>query len=235
MSTTITQEEREALRRAIIKSQMNPNRSDSMVALDEILTRLLNAIEQSEAQLAAALQVNAKSQAEVTADVLNAMMAGITGQKESVRVEVEGFQCPYCNEISKTIEAATAHDAICPKHPAVIRAEALERDLNRVKAAGIEAMRRTEQAEARAEKAEAQRNKDLAHRKFEFDRAENAEAEVVRLRAALQTAESALSLAHHRGQYDLVDKALSKVCTALYGNKNADEEAARRAVAAGED
>ena len=64
--------------------------------------------------------------------------------------------------------------------------------------------------------------------------AEKAEAEVAGLRDALQTAEIALSLAHHRGQYDLVDKALSKVCTALYGNKNADEEAARRAVAAGD-
>lgn len=48
------------------------------------------------------------------------------------------------------------------------------------------------------------------------------EADNARLRDALQTAESALSLAHHRGQYDLVDKALSKVCTALYGNKNAE-------------
>lgn len=60
---------------------------------------------------------------------------------------------------------------------------------------------------------------------------EQAEANAARLRDALQTAESALSLAHHRGQYDLVDKALSKVCTALYGNKGVDIEAARRAVA----
>lgn len=94
--------------------------------------RLLDALEQAEAQLAAALQVNAARQAEVTADVLNAMMAGISGQKDSVRVEVEGFQCPYCNEISKTIEAATAHDAICPKHPAVIRAEQAEANVERL-------------------------------------------------------------------------------------------------------
>lgn len=82
---------------------------------------LVEALEQAEAQLAAALQVNAVRQAEVTAEIINSMMAGITGKKESVRVEVDGFQCPYCNEISKTIEAATAHDAICPKHPAVRR------------------------------------------------------------------------------------------------------------------
>ena len=93
---------------------------------------LVDALEQAEAQLAAALQVNATRQAEVTADVLNAMMAGITGQKESVRVEVDGFQCTYCNETSKTIEDATAHDAICPKHPAVIRAEQAEANVARL-------------------------------------------------------------------------------------------------------
>ena len=45
---------------------------------------------------------------------------------EELRVEVGGLECPYCNEISKTIEAATAHDAECPNHPAVIRAEKAE-------------------------------------------------------------------------------------------------------------
>ena len=93
---------------------------------------LVEAIEQAEAQLAAALQVNAVRQAEVTAEIINSMMAGITGKKESVRVEVDGFQCPYCNEISKTIEAATAHDAICPKHPAVMRAEQSEANVARL-------------------------------------------------------------------------------------------------------
>ena len=38
-----------------------------------------------------------------------------------------------------------------------------------------------EQAEARAEKAEAERKKDLAHCKYEFERAEDAEAENTRL------------------------------------------------------
>ena len=169
MNTTFTAEEREELRRIL---SMGTSSVDGCGLFYREAPRLLNALEQAEAQLAAALQVNAARQAEVTADVLNAMMAGITGQKESVRVEVEGFQCPYCNEISKTIEAATAHDAICPKHPAVIRAEALERDLNRVKAAGIEAMRRAEQAEARAEKAE----KELA----------GADAEISELRDELE-------------------------------------------------
>lgn len=76
--------------------------------------------------------VEALEQAEVTAEIINSMMAGITGKKESVRVEVDGFQCPYCNERSKTIEAATAHDAICPKHPAVMRAERAEANVARL-------------------------------------------------------------------------------------------------------
>lgn len=45
-----------------------------------------------------------------------------------------------------------------------------------------------EQAEARAEKAEAEHKKDLAQCKFEFDRAEQAEAEVARLRERLEAA-----------------------------------------------
>lgn len=82
--------------------------------------------EQAEAALKSALQVNAARQAEGLEKILNGMMAGITGEKESVRLELGGFHCPYCNEVSKTIEAATEHDATCPKHPAVIRAEKAE-------------------------------------------------------------------------------------------------------------
>ena len=93
---------------------------------------LVDALEAANSQLEAALQVNAKSQAEVTADMLNAMMAGITGQKETVHVQVGGYQCPYCNNVSKTIEEATEHDAICPKHPAVIRAEQAEAEVARL-------------------------------------------------------------------------------------------------------
>ena len=40
----------------------------------------------------------------------------------------------------------------------------------------------------RAEKAEAERKKDLAHCKYEFERAENAEAQVARLREKLKSA-----------------------------------------------
>lgn len=47
------------------------------------------------------------------------------------------------------------------------------------------------------------------------DRVDELSKENVRLRAALENAESALSLAHHRKQYDLVEGALRKVCSAL--------------------
>lgn len=129
-TTTITAEERAEMRAHFERKYTDPCREAEYGRT--ACLRLLNALEQAEAQLAAALQVNAARQAAVTADVLNAMMAGITGQKESVRVEVEGLRCPYCNEISKTIEAATAHDAECPKHPAVIRAEQAEADVARL-------------------------------------------------------------------------------------------------------
>lgn len=126
--TTITAEERAEIRRSAATAELCCLTSIPSLPPSKV-TDLLNALEQAESQLAAALQVNAARQAAVTADVLNAMMAGITGQKKSVRVEVEVFRCPYCNEISKTIEAATAHDAICPKHPAVMRAEKAEKEL----------------------------------------------------------------------------------------------------------
>lgn len=45
-----------------------------------------------------------------------------------------------------------------------------------------------EQAETRAEKAEAERKKDLAHCKYEFERAEDADANVARLREQLEYA-----------------------------------------------
>lgn len=131
MSDTITPEERARLRSAAATAELCCLTSIPSLPPSKV-TDILNALEQTEAQLAAALQVNTKSQAEVTADMLNAMMAGITGQKETVHVQVGGYQCPYCNEISKTIEAATEHDAICPKHPAVMRAEKSEAEVARL-------------------------------------------------------------------------------------------------------
>lgn len=131
-TTTITPEKRKMFREDASFVAAHEKKNLERVGAAEAILCLLDVLEQAEAQLAAALQVNATRQAEVTADVLNAMMAGITGQKESVRVEVDGFQCPYCNETSKTIEDATAHDAICPKHPAVIRAEKAEANVARL-------------------------------------------------------------------------------------------------------
>lgn len=126
------------------------SKQDEMAAGIEKLAAANHALaeraQQAEAALESALQVNAVRQAEGIANILNGMMAGITGEKGSVRLELGGYHCPYCNEVSKTIEAATAHDATCPKHPAVIRAERAEAELARARAAGIEAMRRAEQA-----------------------------------------------------------------------------------------
>ena len=87
-------------------------------------------------------------------------------------------------------------------------------------------------AEARAETAEAERKKDLAHCKYEFERAEDAEAENTRLRAVL-TAVEEIALAapelnmnnYDEDQVSTLNEAMIGVCGILL------KEAGRRAVA----
>ena len=91
-----------------------------------------------------------------------------------------------------------------------------------------------EQAEARAERAEPERKKDLAHCKYEFDRAEKAEANVARLTKMVGWLASKLS---DHCLTDGGDRNIS-VCPTYIACRNATPEvwveAARRAVAAGE-
>lgn len=87
-------------------------------------------------------------------------------------------------------------------------------------------------AEARAEKAEAERKKDLAHCKYEFERAEDAEAEVVRLTKMVDWLAGQL---HGLGpKYGDVICPQEK-CHATSDCIDCWKEAARRAVAAGEE
>ena len=84
----------------------------------------------------------------------------------------------------------------------------------------------------RAEKAEAERKKDLAHCKYEFERAEDAEAENTRLRGVL-TAVEEIALAapelnmnnYDEDQVSTLNEAMIGVCGILL------KEAARRAAA----
>lgn len=151
--TTITPEERASWRERLENPFSCHDAKHGAFTL-----RLLTALEAAEAQRDKALQMNAERQAAITEAAINALLTGVTGEKKSVGLNVSGYNCPYCGEISKTVADATAHDAICPKHPAVMRATKAEADLSRVKGAGIEALRRAEQAEAEAARLTAERD-----------------------------------------------------------------------------
>lgn len=152
---TITPEERAELRE---ECRTGKYIQSTVKFADFKILRLLTALEAAEAQRDKALQMNAERQAAITETALNALLAGITGEEKSVGLNVAGYHCPYCGEISKTVADATAHDATCPKHPAVVRATKAEADLSRVKGAGIEALRRAEQAEAENTRLRAERD-----------------------------------------------------------------------------
>lgn len=66
--------------------------------------------------------------AETLASLLNAAASAATD--EEVIAAKLGTECPYCGYESSSFEDAKAHDATCPKHPAVIRAVRLEKEAN---------------------------------------------------------------------------------------------------------
>lgn len=134
--TTVTPEERASWRKRL-ESPLSCHDSKHGAFTLRLLTALEAAearAEKAEAALATAMSMNAERQAEVTENVINNLIAGITGQKQSVKVSVGGYQCPYCNVVFKTLEDATAHDATCPAHPAVMRAKKAEAENARLRA-----------------------------------------------------------------------------------------------------
>lgn len=76
-----------------------------------------------------ALHVNELRLAEVAKTLFTGMVEGISGSgdSESVRVQT-GATCVHCNACFTSAEDAIAHDKVCPKHPANIRAELLEKE-----------------------------------------------------------------------------------------------------------
>lgn len=70
--------------------------------------------------------------AEALTTMLNAAASAATG--EEVITAKLGTECPYCGYESSSIEEAKAHDGTCPKHPAVIRAGRLEKEIERLRA-----------------------------------------------------------------------------------------------------
>lgn len=77
-------------------------------------------------ELENALHVNGLRLAEI-AKIFTGMVEGISGDSESVRVQT-GATCVHCNAHFTSAEEAIAHDKVCPKHPANIRAELLEHE-----------------------------------------------------------------------------------------------------------
>lgn len=80
-------------------------------------------------QLEAAIEVNALSQAKMVARAIAALSTGVAGDDGLVHASMT-YTCLNCGAVFNSSEEATAHDAICPQHPAAMRAakmaEALE-------------------------------------------------------------------------------------------------------------
>ena len=73
------------------------------------------------------MHVNGLRLAEVAKTLFTGIVEGISGDSESVRVQT-GATCVHCNARFTSAEEAIAHDKVCPKHPANIRAELLEKE-----------------------------------------------------------------------------------------------------------
>ncbi len=63
---------------------------------------------------------------EMAVDMLNEVSHDKTG--EDIKAFSLGATCPHCNMQFATMREAIEHDAACPKHPATIRAERLEKE-----------------------------------------------------------------------------------------------------------
>lgn len=74
-----------------------------------------------------ALHVNGLRLAEVAKTLFTGMVEEISGDSESVRVQT-GATCVHCNACFTSADEVIAHDKVCPKHPANIRAELLEKE-----------------------------------------------------------------------------------------------------------
>lgn len=88
--------------------------------------RLLDDLEETSRQLETALNVNAVTQIEAAQKLFVALAAGVSGDTESAQISAKIYSCPHCNKMMDTAGEATAHDAVCDKHPGNIRASAAE-------------------------------------------------------------------------------------------------------------
>lgn len=102
--------------------------------------QLLNALDAEEtranklsSQLVKALEINAADQMEAAIKLFGGIVAAVSGEEMPQDLSVRVWLCPHCGTKHDSKEAAVAHDAICPKHPAVVRAEKAEADNARLR------------------------------------------------------------------------------------------------------
>lgn len=102
--------------------------------------QLLNALDAEEtranklsSQLAKALEINAADQMEAAIKLFGGIVAAVSGEEMPQDLSVRVWLCPHCGTKHDSKEAAVAHDAICPKHPAVVRAEKAEAENARLR------------------------------------------------------------------------------------------------------
>lgn len=100
----------------------------------DALTETLKSLEEA---LAKAESQNAATLAEHMGNIMAQIGAAVVGEDGTAKLAME-CACPYCHNISYSIEEAAAHDATCEKHPAVIRLAKVEAD----RAALVEALQK---------------------------------------------------------------------------------------------
>lgn len=108
-------------------SHIAANSPDVVIATIDELLRLRAENGRLKEGLENALHVNELRLAEVAKTLFTGIVEGISGGSESVMVQA-GATCVHCNAHFTSAEDAIAHDKVCPKHPANIRAELLEKE-----------------------------------------------------------------------------------------------------------
>ncbi|EFL84346.1 hypothetical protein HMPREF0326_03039 [Desulfovibrio sp. 3_1_syn3] len=105
------------------------NSPDVVIATIDELLRLREENERLKEGLENALHVNELRLAEIAKTLITGLAEGITGDSKSVTSQIRAT-CVHCNASFTRAEEATAHDNVCPKHPANIRAGRLEKEID---------------------------------------------------------------------------------------------------------
>lgn len=108
---------------------LTSNDPNTVIATIDELLRLREENERLKEGLENALHVNELRLAEIAKTLITGLAEGITGDSKSVTSQIRAT-CVHCNASFTRAEEATAHDNVCPKHPANIRAGRLEKEID---------------------------------------------------------------------------------------------------------